>query len=241
MSGESPTRASMSATAAPRSRTPCTASGSATMSRTRRRGFSEDCGSWNTGWISRARSRRPSAARSCPNSRTVAGIRAGQPQQQPRQAGLAAARLADDAQHAALGHRQRDPVHATAHRGRRRATPVAPPARSSRLHLAGVAVPGPACAHRHVAGAGRQRLRAAVAERAAGEARRQARHQAGDAAQRLAAAGARRVGHGWRAGRACRGAPGGRTGRRPARSPPRRRRTARSPGPPPGRRCRGRA
>ena len=32
------------------------------MSRTRCRGFSEEYGSWNTGWISRARARRSSAA-----------------------------------------------------------------------------------------------------------------------------------------------------------------------------------
>ena len=41
------------------------------MSSTRRRGFSELIGSWNTGWISRARSRRSIAASERPSIRTV--------------------------------------------------------------------------------------------------------------------------------------------------------------------------
>ncbi len=49
------------------------------MSRTRRRGLSEDSGSWNTGCTSRARSRRPRVATGAPNNRISPASGAARP------------------------------------------------------------------------------------------------------------------------------------------------------------------
>ena len=49
----------------PRANVPCAASGRPTMSWTRWRGLSEANGSWNTGWISRARALRSRSNRRC--------------------------------------------------------------------------------------------------------------------------------------------------------------------------------
>ena len=49
------------------------------MSRTRWRGLSEENGSWNTGWISRARSRRSIAARLRPSTSTSPALGGSRP------------------------------------------------------------------------------------------------------------------------------------------------------------------
>ena len=113
IAAESPTRSRMLATRrsiSPRENVPWAASGSATMSLMRRRGLSEANGSWNTGWISRARALRSRSNRRLPSTSTVARRRLEQPEDQARQRGFAAAGLADDAEHAAGRHAEGDVV-----------------------------------------------------------------------------------------------------------------------------------
>ena len=104
--------ASRSAAATPWARSP-----SAIESPTVARGSSDEYGSWNTTWMS-LRSRRSSpavaASRSWPAKRERPLVGVEQAQQDARQRGLAAARLADEAEHLALVRRR-------GRRGRRRA------------------------------------------------------------------------------------------------------------------------
>ncbi len=90
------------------------------MSRTRCRGFSDENGSWNTGWISRARSRRSSASRRSPIHQHLTRARRQQPQDEACQRRFAAARFADDAQHLAGGSSdERHAIHCAHHPIRR--------------------------------------------------------------------------------------------------------------------------
>ena len=85
-------------------------SGMATMSRTRASGLSEAKGSWNTGWISRARARRSMSMTRWPSTAMSPAVGVEQAQDQAGEGGLAAARFAHDAQHAAGRHGEGDVV-----------------------------------------------------------------------------------------------------------------------------------
>ena len=70
---ESPTRSRLSATRRLTSEVvtlPCATSGMAMISLTRRRGLSDENGSWKTGWISLARARRSMSSRRLPSTST---------------------------------------------------------------------------------------------------------------------------------------------------------------------------
>ena len=93
------------------------ASGSATMSRTLRRGFSDEIGSWKIICICGAELAQLLARERgelCPSKRTVPARRAGQLHDRPTGRRLAAARLADEPEGLALQHVEadaRDRVH----------------------------------------------------------------------------------------------------------------------------------
>jgi len=76
----------------------------ATMSRTRASGFSEAKGSWNTGWIKPCAAFAVHVGDPLAFDGDVAGRRLEQAQDQARECGLAAARLAHDAQDTARRH-----------------------------------------------------------------------------------------------------------------------------------------
>ena len=82
----------------------------ATMSRTRASGLSEAKGSWNTGWIRRARARRSMSTTRWPSTAMSPARGLEQAQDQARERGLAAARFAHDAQNAAGRHGEGDIV-----------------------------------------------------------------------------------------------------------------------------------
>ena len=77
IAADSPTRSRIPATRrsiSPRENVPWASSGRATMSLMRRRGLSEANGSWNTGWISRARALRSRSNRRLPSTSTVPAV-----------------------------------------------------------------------------------------------------------------------------------------------------------------------